>query len=393
MPRLVDNWIEGFLEYTDNTEPRINYRKWVAISTLAAVLQRKCYLKWGRETFYPNMYIVLVGPPAARKGTAMKEGGRFLKAMGIEVSADESSRQKLIQAIKAHSQVASPTRGHIEHHSSITIFSTELTVFLGYESKELLAMLCKWFDCEERYIYDTVSRGRDEVANVWCNLLGATTPGQLQVALPEGAVGSGFTSRVVFVYEEDKEKVIIKPEISPSQEVLGKQLSVDLGEIRNIYGEFTVDESFDELYAAWRFDSENRNLFTEPRLDYYIQRRPTHIFKLALIYSAARGGSKRITGEDLAYAIESLNNVELKMPKVFEGIGNNPLAGLQLRLLKVIKAHGVMSTEVIAQDFTNDANNAQLGEALGTLESMGYVRADIVNRTVTYTKDRKVITQ
>ena len=178
MNRRVHNWIDGFLDYTDNTEPRVSYRKWVAISTIASVLQRKCYLKWGRETFYPNMYIVLVGPPAARKGTAMREGKQFLNAIGVEVSADESSRQKLVQSLKQNAAgEASPDGKGMTHHASITIYSTELTVFLGYESKELLSMLCKWFDCEERYVYDTIQRGREEIPNVWANLLGATTPG------------------------------------------------------------------------------------------------------------------------------------------------------------------------------------------------------------------------
>jgi len=383
--RRVHNWIDGFLDYTDNTEPRVSYRKWVAISTIASVLQRKCYLKWGRETFYPNMYIVLVGPPAARKGTAMREGKQFLNAIGVEVSADESSRQKLVQSLKQNAAgEASPDGKGMTHHASITIYSTELTVFLGYESKELLSMLCKWFDCEERYVYDTIQRGREEIPNVWANLLGATTPGQLQVALPEGAVGSGFTSRVVFIFEEDKEKVIIKPDISNEQLALGKELSLDLGDIRSLHGEFMVDDTFEDLYVNWRHASETQQLFTEPRLDYYIQRRPTHIFKLALIYSAARGDSKIITGEDLSYAINALENAEIKMPNVFAGIGTNPLAGLQIRLLRMLKERGSIEMSELAQVFFNDASQLQLGEAISSIEQMGYVQIDVINKRLHY---------
>jgi hypothetical protein len=275
------------------------------------------------------------------------------------------------------------------HHASITIYSTELTVFLGYESKELLSMLCKWFDCEERYVYDTIQRGREEIPNVWANLLGATTPGQLQVALPEGAVGSGFTSRVVFIFEEDKEKVIIKPDISNDQLALGKELSLDLGDIRSLHGEFLVDDTFEELYSNWRHDSETQQLFTEPRLDYYIQRRPTHIFKLALICSAARGDSKIITGDDLTYAISALEKAEVKMPNVFAGIGTNPLAGLQIRLLRMLKERGSIEMSELAQIFFNDASQLQLGEAISSIEQMGYVQVDIINKRLHYKKSKE----
>ena len=67
MSRQLGDWIDGFLRFTNNTEPRESYRQWTAIATIAAVLQRKCKLVWGRETFYPNLFTVLVGPPAARK--------------------------------------------------------------------------------------------------------------------------------------------------------------------------------------------------------------------------------------------------------------------------------------------------------------------------------------
>ena len=156
--RQLDNWIESFLSYTDDTEPRETYRRWTALSTVAAALQRKCFLVWGRETFYPNLYIILVGPPAARKGTAMKEGGKLLNKIGLSMAADESSRQKLISGLRDCNAAEQAPDGTLNQHCSMTIYATELTTFIGYESREMLTMLCKWFDCEERYVYDTHGR-------------------------------------------------------------------------------------------------------------------------------------------------------------------------------------------------------------------------------------------
>lgn len=382
--RRLPDWIEGFLAYTDNTEPRRSYRSWVAVSTIAAVLQRKCVLKWGRLDFYPNLYIVLVGPPAARKGTAMQEGKRMLTKMGIQFSADETSREKFVTSLKECATGEQGPDGKLYYHSSLTIFSTELTVFLGYEDRDMLSTLCKLFDCEERFEADTHKRGKEEIPNVWANLLGATTPAQLQASLPEGAIGSGFASRVIFVYEEDKERAVIKPVITPEQEAIERDLLVDLGDIRNLCGEFTTTQPFEDLYTEWRNDAESDSPFSNTHLEYYAQRRPTHLFKLATIFSASRSDERVVTEEDLGRAIQLLHDTETKMSQVFAGVGSNPLAGPQLRVLRIIRSRESIPLQELSDMMSDDLGYNQMAEVLNSLQQMGKILLDVPNKKVLY---------
>jgi hypothetical protein len=375
------DWIDRFVKYTNNTEPPEVYRRWVAISTIASVLQRKCWLNWGNETFYPNMYIVLVGPPAARKGTAMRIGKGLLDRLGIPVAADETSRQKLIKSLQEATSVdQGRASGEINFHSSLTIHASELTVFLGTKNIDLLSMLCKWYDCESRYIYDTHSRGKEEVQNVWAHLLGATTPGQLQAALPEEAFGSGFTSRVVFVYAANKGKRVIKPTLNTALE---EPLSQDLSVIRNIHGEFsfTDEAAIEARYEIWYDAAEDGSLFTDPRMDYYVQRRPTHLWKLAMIHSAARSV---VTIYDVEKAINVLEATEQEMEQVFAGVGANPLARVQLRLLRVLEERKTMKTSEIHKMFFSDVSRAQLADIVAALEEMGHAQVDVINKRIKY---------
>ena len=266
----------------------------------------------------------------------MRVGKELLDELGMAVAADESSRQKLVQALMDCRATEQTEEGELNLHSSMTIFSTELTVFLGYESKEMISMLCKWYDCESRFIYDTVSRGKEEVPNVWINLLGGTTPGQLQAALPSGAIGSGFTSRIVFVYAENKGKMVLKPTLK--EQIRGPLLR-DLEDIRAISGAFTLEEDAEQTYYEWRTESEEHQVFTDPRLEYYVQRRPTHLFKMAMIHSAARGNDRTVTLEDMARAIGVLQITEKDMEETFAGIGTNPLAATQHRLRRFLQKH------------------------------------------------------
>ena len=372
-------WLDEFIDYTENTEPPLNFRRWVGVSTLASVLQRKCWLKWGSEIFYPNLYIVLVGPPATRKGTAMRFGKSLLDGLGIPVAADESSRQKLIKSMQESGIMSGGDGGSF--HSSLTMHCTELTVFLGYHARELLAMLCKFYDCEDLFVYDTHMRGKEEVPNVWANLLGATTPGQLQASLPEDAVGSGFTSRVVFIYEPTKGKLVRKPTL---REDLRDSLTRGLERVRATTGEFEVTEGFEEIYFDWYEKSDEKKLFNDPRLDYYVQRRPTHLFKLAMVVSTSRSDEMICRAEDCKDAINILEDAEKNMPRTFEGVGTNPLAGLQARVLSFMKESGKVPMSVLAQTFANEASFSQMGEIMAGLEQQKMVLIDPIEKMAVY---------
>ena len=99
--RHLDDWLEGFLKFTFNSEPPRMFRLWTAISVVAACLQRKCVLHWGSLDFYPNMYVVLVAPSGkARKGTAMIPGLKLLREMGVKLASNYVTRQALISDLK-----------------------------------------------------------------------------------------------------------------------------------------------------------------------------------------------------------------------------------------------------------------------------------------------------
>ena len=218
--RSLPNWIEAFMQYTENTEPPTLFRKWTAIACIASAMQRKCFINWGTAlTFYPNLYIVLVGPSATGKGTAMNPGLDILKELPfIRLSAQATSYQALIRHLKeTNLPDIDEKTGNQLYHSSLTIFSKEFTVFLGYHNQELMSALCDWYDCDSQWVYETIARKREKIEGVWVNLLAGTTPDSIQSALPIESIGGGLTSRIIFVFEEKKAKLITVPIMSPKE--------------------------------------------------------------------------------------------------------------------------------------------------------------------------------
>ena len=159
---------------------------------------------------------------------------------------------------------------------------------------------------------------------------------------------------------------------------------MDLGDIRNICGEFSTTAGFDELYSTWRQDSETDIPFSEPRLDYYIQRRPTHLFKLCMVYSAARGSGRIITEDDLQTSISVLESAEVQMPRVFEGVGMNPLASAQIRIADLVERRKKVPLSEIAHITRNDLTQSQLSEALSALQQQKLITMDLGKGIVLY---------
>lgn len=370
MKRNYDNWIDGFLEYTEETEPSKLYKTWSAIATVGAALRRKCFLPWGSETFYPNMYIVLVGPPAARKGTAMKPARAFMQSLGLKISADESSRQALIQGL-ASSLAADddPKTGVTLYHSSLIIYSPELSVFLK-QDPEMLEMLCDWYDCRDQFEYTTVGRGEEKASNVWVHLFGATTPTALQRSMPPEAFGTGIASRIIFVYAEDKEKIVIFP---GGSDAVRQKLLYDLENINTLRGAFSYTDDFVEAYTEWRYKGEDDPPFKEDKLLGYLQRRPTQIFKLSMICNAARTDNMILTAHDLSMAIGYLTWAEKTMPQTFYGMGQNPLGSVQARVMSVLLTSKKIHARDLMNMFKDDVTRQQMGEIIGTLEYMGFL--------------------
>ncbi len=340
MARLLNNWLDAFMEYTDQTEPPDSFRKWVGISCIAAALQRECFTRWEKE-IYPNLYIVLVGKSGCRKGTAMYYGNDLLSRLGETVrrSPDSTTREQLIVRLRQASKHDVVDGKHIMH-SSLTIFSEELTVFLGYNNNQLMADLCNWYDCPNRWDYETKNKGKQNILNVWVNLIGATTPRLLQTTLPQDTIGGGLSSRIIFVFEHDKGKIISRPFMTPKMLKLRDALLHDLEAMTIMRGEFIPTEDYLQKYDKWYMSEAEKMPFDDYRFDGYKSRRATHIRKLSMVMRASKGSSMELTGEDFDDALRELVTIEKNMEYVFRGVGRSDISDIMETILTTIISYG-----------------------------------------------------
>lgn len=364
MARELVNWIESYLEFTSGSEPPTSYHNWLGASVVAGALQRKVRLKWGFETIYPNLFLILVGHSGrTRKGIALGIAkDLILRVPDISVSPESGTRESLILAMKRGLRnFENPTTQEMVMHCSLTAFSEELAVLLGQSDVKLLANLTDWYDSKDSWAYETVGRGRDELQGLCFNLAGATAPDWLQSMLPQEAVGGGFTARVIFVVEERKRATVPKHVLSKEEEELRERLVRDLERINQLKGDIAFSPDGDKTYTDWytvqdKLLSEGKPPIEDVRFAAYCERRATHLRKLMIIMSASRGDDMLIRRADFDAALKLMTAAERKMHKTFGGLGTAPHSDVAEKIFNYIRAMGASTRSTVMARFYRDVD-------------------------------------
>lgn len=384
MPRELSNWLDNYLAYTENSESPLSYHTWCGLSVIAGALQRRVYLNWGLgRTIYPNLYVVLIGPSGrTRKGVAIGVAKDFLKSIpGVTVTPESSSgRQAMILAMKrALVNFTDPTDGKIKFHSAVTAFSEELSVFLGQGDIAYLSNLTDWYDSKDDWEYETVGRGKDTLQGLCLNLMGGTAPDWIQSMIPQEAVGGGFTSRVIFIVEENKRKLV--PKYIPTQaEIDLKEILLrDLERIAQLGGEITFDPKAEKLYVDWYIQQDTEFAAGKPavsdhRFAGYCERRATHLQKLMLLTSASRGDDLTILPEDFFLAKKLLESAEVNMGKTFGSLGKSKVSEPTDQVMLFVKKLGITTRKLVLQQFYRDIDPDTLSKIEVTMIQMGVAR-------------------
>ena len=373
--RKVDDLLAAWLEYTKNTESPTSYHLWACISTISATMERRVYLEWGHTKIYPNMYVTLIGPSGGRKGEPISIAREFLSHVRVNIVSQSIIREALIRRMK---QVATtyPTQDRtLESQSAMAVVSAELAVFLGENNIKLLADLTDWYDSQPKWVYETKGSGTDEIIGVCFNVLGAMAPDWIPLVLPHGAIGGGFTSRIIFVVEHKKGKTITNPNLHGVDRELEASIKHDLELIKMLSGKFRFDPQALKLYENW-YAEEDRKIdmgmpaIRDPRFAGYVSRRATHIKKIAMTVSVARSSSLIITENDLLRAKGLLETAEVNMSDVFGKVGRTIYTAQTQEVMDIIRSRGTIKRSELMRIMYRDVDDSMMRGIEATLTAM-----------------------
>lgn len=332
--------------YTSGSEAPSRMHFWVGVSTIAGALRKHVWLDEVRFVWTPSFYIILVAPPGVvSKTTTMDLGLSLLRSIpGINFGPDAVTWQALVTRFAEAGESFQWGDSWIPQ-SALTLASGELGNLINPQERDLINFYITMWDGRRSFEKVTKASGNDLVEAPWINMIGCTTPHWIADNMPQATVGGGFTSRCVFVYADHKEAFVAYP----SRSLHRKHTALHEGLVEDLHHISTAlvgPMSLTEEAVGWG-EEWYRRLWTEvaPKaesgiVEGYLARKQTHLHKLAMVLSAARGDDLTITLEDLVVADQMLAETEKDLEKVFSRIGRSEEAGYVERLLVLIKNRG-----------------------------------------------------
>ena len=434
MPRILKRgWLEAYEEYTQQSESPEAYHLWTALSLVSAAVRRHVWLSQGHYTIYPNLYVVLVSPPGTcKKSVAMNIGLRLLrKVNGVFIESNKMSTQSLINTLsggqiditkkkkkkakspdeqlvddflkeaagdtasapkgapKQQQKASPPNPGQpsylVQTECTTMLASTEFSVMLGVDANQngMLSLLTDLFDSPDTWQYKTIKRGTETLCNVFLSILGATTPEWLGTSIPQDAIGGGFTSRILFVAQSQRRKDVPRPKLTARELELRELLTKDLQHIAGLKGEITLTDEAEAWYDDW-YRTRDRHYLDE-RFWGYLERKPDHLLKVAILISVAESDALIVTDKHLVTALALLDALEDRMPDAFKGVGGANARDIERIVDQLINHGSQMSFNQIAHLNYRHINSKELEIIMQTMTDAGIVTFALVGKLRMYT--------
>lgn len=303
------------MTFTDNLESAPIWRKWCAISTISAVLERKVFVTTS-SPLYPNLYIFIVGDAGLGKTRPIMAAKSLIEEIPEHVKFAPTSvtMASLTDAmVEANRKIVRLPHGMLEYNS-VYIMADELSAFMHEYAGDLVAGLTTFFDCVPYSQSRRVGKINIQIRAPQLGILSGTTPSNLIKFVPENAWEQGLMSRVILIFSEDRP--IIDVFNTPKKEKPANLIH-DLKIINALEGEFGWTKEYAEYMHKWKTVNLEPKP-NHPKLTHYSSRRFAHSIKLAMISNVDRDGGMELTKQDFNKAMEWLLEAENLMPMIFK---------------------------------------------------------------------------
>jgi hypothetical protein len=371
MPRLLEDWMSGYMDYVANEEPPRIFQLAVGVGVISSCLQRKCWFSRGKLLWYPNLYILLVGKSGSRKSYSMRRGMELMDGLSVSFTPARITNAEIVRVLANSSYPVTMPDGRETQHCSLTIFSEEILVLLRGDG-EMIEILTDWYDCHDKWENRTKFSGIDVITNEFVTLIGATTTQKL-ASLPKDKMEGGFIGRLLVAYAEKRHHSEPEPANTPFHESLKEKLQIDLSCINQLKGPFQDTPEAKEAYKEWYFEQDKHPPFNDDIFCGYVDRRAMNLNKLMMIFSASRSDSMKIEIQDFKRAVSFMELLEGQMKYAFSGVGDNKLVLVQNQIEDLVNLREEVSASEVMALFKRYISMDDLFKILATLRGAGVI--------------------
>lgn len=306
-----------FLEYSkDLPTPRI-FRLWSILHAIGAASERRVWTVFGRNTLYPNLFVVLVGPPGVGKTQALEPMAVLLRKSGsVTLAPNDLSKQGLLDAIAEAGRAVMLNGRPFDYHF-LALSVREMSNFMSKYDLELTGLMTDLFDCPS--VNDEKKRTHNKgklIPSPGISFIMGTATQNLGATVSNEMWGSGFMARVIMAFSSDEVVPENMFEDIPVDDDLGNEIVGGLARIGQMVGPMTWEPDAQSLLRHFRLNQKD-GAPIHNRLSHYVTRRWLHLAKLCMIAGLA-DERQTVEADDFHTALSWLREAEEFMPEIFK---------------------------------------------------------------------------
>jgi hypothetical protein len=334
-PRTENNLLSAWDKYSKPLHAHPLFKKMGGLSLVSAILTRKVWFQTNpvMPMLYPNIFMLLCGPPGSGKDLVINTIRELLSAMmegmeqqnGVNVGPEALSTKGLIDAIADDSArlTFNFTKGgktHTVHYHSLYIVNGELGAFMPEYNTQMVSIINDLYNCKSSFGERVRGRGASselKIENPHLAMLLGTQPAVFARIVPEEAFQMGFTARLIICSANKltKRALFDSTEIDPT---LFDKIASDLRVLSMLTGEYKPSKHFKEKLNA--FHVENPNALNHSRFVDYNERRSLHLGKIAMCCAAAESNELILEERHFDQALDYLTTAEEDAPALFDNL-------------------------------------------------------------------------
>lgn len=359
--------LSEYLKYTEQNEAPSVFHALAFLTCASALMGRRWFIQHDFYQVYPPIAAVLVGPSGLRKTTAINTALRLIRgAPDLQVIEEKATAEGIIRRLKSVPQ-GQPVQA--------LLVAPEMAVMFGkaLHLQSLVPVITRGLD-HDKLQHTTVSGGTVEIEDVTLGMLAGTTATWITEEMNISVISGGFTSRLLFSYEESSARIFFKPKSLSGQQFAAIKSHLLDGVLQLPRGEMRLETQAEILMNEW-YHHHRSNLPTKDDLmASYMNRKGTHLLRLALVFSLLnlRGSIDTIS---LQGAINVLEFLEPGMKKLFAELAL-PVSAVDARRIMLLLKNGPISYNQLRTDMSEQIPVLRLKEVLEFMVDTGQIRID-----------------
>lgn len=362
-------FLDHYLNYAESNEaPRV-YHQWAGLSAISHLIGSRVWTHMGgRLTFFPNMYVILVGEAGLKKTTAMIQARDLVGTIEeIHQAPAATSVQAITELMgkKDSPCIRSYSVDKINNiaYTQLSIFASEIMTLLNSAGQPLAViefLTDIWDRCGGSFREGYKSSGNKEIMKPYITILACNTPEHMKALISQKIVGSGMSRRCLFIYALENGEPHPFIETTPEQDDSWGKCIHHAKVLQNTVGAFSWTPEAKKIYDAWYMDFQPKVKVVESQiLKTFYMSKPEYIIKVSMLLALCANPPLLIhTEETFVKALEMISSVETGACQLFEGHGRNELALVSEDVYKYLLAKGKVAYKTCQGRFWKDLKAA-----------------------------------